>query len=374
MMRILLATNYQPPHMGGIEFAGQSLKTCWERDGHAVTWLTTDIPRCGRPSAPDNIRFPATNILEDHLQVNAPQVAPFVYPQIVRLVKEHDVVNVHALTPALSTVVLCAAMVLRKPTVVTQHVAIIPFRSSFLSFIQKQFICSMARLSVKRGALITFVSPAARDFFVQTAGVPVERTILTPTGTDHSIYYFVGNEERERLRSKWAVPNRFSILFVGRLIEKKGLSLIRQVAERCREVRFTLVGGGQIDPTTWGLPNVRVLPAVSNEELRELYGAHDLFLMPSYGEGWPAVVPQAMACGLACLISEEVFEGHQKDADRFIVCRRDLETIVAKITQAAEGRLPLLAERKALSDYSLHAWDWQRTARIYLDLFEKVKR
>ena len=52
-MRILLVSNYQPPHMGGIEFAAQSLKACWERDGHTVTWLTTDLPRGARPGAPD---------------------------------------------------------------------------------------------------------------------------------------------------------------------------------------------------------------------------------------------------------------------------------------------------------------------------------
>ena len=46
-MRILMATNYQPPHMGGIEYAAGSLKRCWENAGHTVTWITTDIPRGG---------------------------------------------------------------------------------------------------------------------------------------------------------------------------------------------------------------------------------------------------------------------------------------------------------------------------------------
>ncbi|NIP93828.1 MAG: glycosyltransferase family 4 protein, partial [Akkermansiaceae bacterium] len=63
-MRILLATNYQPPHTGGIQYAAESLKRCWRDEGHEVTWLSTDIPPGGRDSTEDNIRLPATNFLE----------------------------------------------------------------------------------------------------------------------------------------------------------------------------------------------------------------------------------------------------------------------------------------------------------------------
>ena len=105
---------------------------------------------------------------------------------------------------------------------------------------------------------------------------------------------------------------------------------------------------------------------------RELYGAHDLFIMPSFGEGWPAVVPQAMACGLGCLISEECFEGFKRDADRFLVRPRNADVLVQTLQQAERRELPLLKDRKALSDYSTSTWDWQRTSRIYIDLFRKL--
>jgi glycosyltransferase involved in cell wall biosynthesis len=91
--------------------------------------------------------------------------------------------------------------------------------------------------------------------------------------------------------------------------------------------------------------------------------------MPSFGEGWPAVVPQAMACGLACLVSEETFTGYGRDRDRFLVAERTPEAVVAALTRCAEGLEPLLQQRRACSDYACRVWDWQRTARQYIDIF-----
>ena len=374
-MRILLVTNYQPPHMGGIEFAAQSLKACWERDGHTVTWLSTDIPRGGRPSTPDNVRVPAANFAERWWQINSPLVSPFAYPRILALIRSHDVVNVHSLAPGLSNLVMKAALRRRRPVVITQHVGIIPLGRAWLSRLQKTFVCATARWAAARGAPITFVGAAVRQWFLDEAGLRPDQVHMTPAGIDQHTYHFVGDQERAALRLKWQTAGPgLHVLFVGRFYDKKGLPLIREVAAANPSIRFTLVGSGPHDPTIWGLPNVRVIGYVSTEELRELYGSHDLFLMPSFGEGWPAVVPQAMACGLPCLISPECFSGYGQDEDRFLVCARESGALQALLQSAAAGRLPLLEQRRALSDYACRVWDWQRTARIYLALFERTRQ
>jgi glycosyltransferase involved in cell wall biosynthesis len=373
-MRILLVSNYQPPHMGGIEFAAQSLKRCWEKDGHTVTWLTTDLPRGGRAQEPDNVRVPAWNFLEDLWQINSPLVPPWAWPRIHRLAREHDVVNVHSLAPGLSTIALHAAIRTKRPTIVTQHVGIIPLGSRMLSLLQEHFVCRAARWGLRRGALLTFVGQAVREWFLQHARIPESQVFMTPAGIDQDTYHFVPDTERDAYRKKWKIEEgALNVLFVGRFYDKKGLPLLREVAARCPSIRFTLVGNGPVNASAWQMPNVRVISAfVSNAELRELYGAHDLFIMPSFGEGWPAVVPQAMACGLACLVSEECFEGFKRDADRFLVRPRNADVLVQTLEQAERGEIPLLKDRKALSDYASSMWDWQRTSRIYVDLFRKL--
>ncbi len=374
-MRILLVTNYQPPHMGGIEFAGEALKACWERDGHPVTWLSTDLPRGARPETPDNLRVHALNQAEDWLQINTPMVSPLAYPRIRRAIRNHDVVNVHSLAPGLAMLVLRMAQRMGKPVVATQHVGVIPLRWSWLSHLQEHVIVRNARLAVAKGAPLTFVGAAVRDWFLTHAGLRPDQTCMTPAGIDPSAYHFVDDTERPALRTKWKLAGgKLNVLFVGRFYDKKGLPLIREVAAAHPEIQFTLVGSGPIKPESWNRPNVRLVGFVSTADLRELYGAHDLFIMPSFGEGWPAVVPQAMACGLPCLISEECFQGYAKDAGRFLVTPRTTAAVGAILAQVQRGELPLLRQRTGVADYARGIWNWQTTARLYAELFASLAK
>lgn len=371
-MRILLVTNYQPPHIGGIEFAGESLKRCWIEAGHSVTWLTSDIPRGAKPSEPENVRVSASNILESWVQANCPLVSPFRYPQIAALVRQHDVVNVHSLAPGVSSWALLAAIRNRKPLVVTQHVGVIPLRSGAMTALQDCMIRRMAEWVTAHGALLTFVGESVKDWFLANASIPPRQVFMTPAGIDRNVFTFVTDDERVGYRQKWGLgEGRLGVLFVGRFYEKKGLPLLREVAGRLPHVQFTLVGGGPIDPGQWALPNVRVIGYVSNKELRQLYGAHDLFIMPSYGEGWPAVVPQAMVCGTRCLVSEETFGGYGRDRDMFLVCPRDCDAIVARLSQAGVA-LWARAGRAETALYAGNQWDWGKTAHVFVELFRKV--
>lgn len=371
-MKILLVSNYQPPHMGGIEFAAGALKRCWERDGHAVTWLTTDIPRGGQPSTAENVRIPACNVFERLWEINSPIVSPCGNPRIRKLIREHDIVNIHSLAPGLSSVCLSAAIRCRRPAVVTQHVAIIPLASKLLTAVQHHVICAAARRAVRQDIPLTFVGEAVRRWFIEESGIPAEMTHMTPAGIEPDKYFLVPDSERAALMRKWNLPeNQFKVLFVGRFYEKKGLQLIREVAEQCPDILFSFRGSGPDDPALWNLPNVCILPMATDRELREIYGCHDLFIMPSIGEGWPAVIPQAMACGLGCMISEETFQGYNRDRDQFIVVPRNADAIVKQLNDAKEDRIPWLKNRVGISDYAVRTWNWQQTARIYSEIFEK---
>ncbi len=373
-MKLLTVSNYQPPHMGGIEFAVDSLKRCWEHDGHDVTWLTTDLPRSGQPATTDNIRIPAWNFLEERFQINTPIVSPARWFQFRELVRSHDAINTHSLAPGPALAVMLEALRQRKPVVATQHVGVISLGSSVLSRLQEQVLTRMARKVTQQGGILTFVGQAVRDWFLEHAGIDASRVHMTPAGIDQHTYHFVNETERTDFRQTWNLnQNTLNVLFVGRFYEKKGLPVIRKVAERMPDMRFTLVGGGALDPAAWQLPNVHVIPFVSNADLRELYGCHDVFLMPSHGEGWPAVIPQAMICGLPCMISEDCFEGYNRDRDRFYVARRDASSVAEMLKGLRIEQLRSPEWRRNLSEYAAATWDWQRTARIYIDLLESLR-
>src|SRR6202008_680383 len=68
---------------------------------------------------------------------------------------------------------------------------------------------------------------------------------------------------------------------------------------------FGFAGSGPLDPSVWGLPNVRVYSALSGSTLVPLYRASDVLLLPSVGEGFPLVVQEALACGLRIICGTE---------------------------------------------------------------------
>lgn len=369
-MRILLTTNYQPPHPGGIEYAAASLKRAWQRMGHDVTWLTTDIPRGAAAFAEQNVRVRAWNFWESLLQINSPVVSPTQYKIVRQLVSTHDVINVHSLAPGLTSLTRHMAQRAHKPLVVTQHVGIIPLRPLILNRLQHAIYIRAARSVVDYGAPLTFVGEAVRDWFEHHAHLPSNRLFMTPAGIDADHFYWVTEEDRQRFRQKWGLQvDSLNVLFVGRFYTKKGLALIRQIATAMPDIQFTLVGGGPENARKWRLPNVRIIAYVSTVELRELYGAHDIFIMPSYGEGWPAVVPQAMACGLPCMISEDCFAGFNRDRERFTVLPRQAEVWIGTLKEMASKRI-VPRRDKSLSDYALNTWNWDRTAATYVELFQ----
>jgi glycosyltransferase involved in cell wall biosynthesis len=99
------------------------------------------------------------------------------------------------------------------------------------------------------------------------------------------------------------------ILFVGRLLHGKGLSIlfdaIVDLRRRALDVTASVVGDGparakaQAAVRRLGLTeHVRFLGSVGQDELRAHYARADIFCLPSFAEGIPVVAMEAMAMEL----------------------------------------------------------------------------
>jgi glycosyltransferase involved in cell wall biosynthesis len=78
---------------------------------------------------------------------------------------------------------------------------------------------------------------------------------------------FVGAEER-LFQPSWTQPGEFTALFVGKLIPLQGIETILGAARRAPDVRFRIVGSGQLDALVRDLPgNVEHTPWIEYERL-----------------------------------------------------------------------------------------------------------
>ncbi len=113
---------------------------------------------------------------------------------------------------------------------------------------------------------------------------------------------FVGAEER-LFTPAWRQPDEFTSLFVGKLIPLHGLETILQAARRAPELRFRVVGSGQLEPLLDARPdNVEWRGWVEYErlpdELRACGCALGIFgTSPKAQRVIPNKVFQALACG-----------------------------------------------------------------------------
>jgi glycosyltransferase involved in cell wall biosynthesis len=102
------------------------------------------------------------------------------------------------------------------------------------------------------------------------------------------------------------------VLCVGRLVPEKGQSLlVEAVDDLCRrgvDVRLTLVGDGPSRPAIEAQlsrlgrrDHVHLTGAVGQDQILERYARADVFCLPSFAEGVPVVLMEAMATELPVL-------------------------------------------------------------------------
>jgi glycosyltransferase involved in cell wall biosynthesis len=148
------------------------------------------------------------------------------------------------------------------------------------------------RRSLRRAHLVVADTRANADYLATLAGLPPERIEVC----------FVGAEERV-FQAGWSPQEPFTCLFVGKLIPLHGLETILAAARAAPELRFRLVGSGQLEALVRDRPpNVEWLPWVDYDRLpEELDRAGCALGIFGTSDKARRVIPnkafQALACG-----------------------------------------------------------------------------
>jgi glycosyltransferase involved in cell wall biosynthesis len=175
------------------------------------------------------------------------------------------------------------------------------------------------------------------------------------------------------------------ILTVGRVVPVKGQSLlVEAVAELCRrgvDARLTVVGDGpqlaDLRSRAAGLgvaDRVELAGSVGQHEIAGRYARADVFALPSFAEGLPVVLVEAMASGLPVVASR--ITGVPELVDEGIAGWLVTPGRADELTDALERVLRDPPERRramglAGREKVVAEFDIERTARALLDVFEE---
>lgn len=105
-------------------------------------------------------------------------------------------------------------------------------------------------------------------------------------------------EDQEGIRKHLGLPLQDKlVVFVGRLVKEKGLLELADAVSSMDGVKAVLVGKGPLakELTERAEASIILPGQVPNEQVRDYLMAADLFTLPSYSEGMPTVVLEALA-------------------------------------------------------------------------------
>jgi glycosyltransferase involved in cell wall biosynthesis len=376
-MKILMASHYFASHKGGIEIVADALYQEFTKHQIEVVWLAADPTPSPEPVGKSRAApIPVSNSLEEKIGLPFPIPVKNGIKTIVREVRQTDVLVLHDCLYLSNVLAFLAARLYGKPIITIQHTRFFPSRTFLQNVIIRLATRFLTRPMLSYSSQVVFISETVRKYFSRIHfRVPPE---VIFNGVDTELFQVRPETELiSTIRREYGLDEQLTtILFVGRFIGLKGVSVLRKVAALRPNWTFVFAGWGPLDPTRWNAPNVRVFSHLRGPSMAALYRACDLLVLPSVGEGFPLVIQEALAsglpvvCGDETLRSDPALEMFVKGAPVFL---GDDERTAAGFLAAIEESLASKAESaQSRRDFAVRRYSWDRAVQQYLDIISRL--
>lgn len=171
---------------------------------------------------------------------------------------------------------------------------------------------------------------------------------------------------------------RRNFLFVGRYEWRKGIALLHEVMPRVLavspEAHFRFIGD---IPAQVQYKDARVRyegPLRDEKVIRELYAAADVLVCPSWSEGMPTVIHEAMASGLAIIASDVGGVAEQVDeSNGFLIKPGDAIALEAAILACCRSDAGHLDQLRWHSRGKVPQFFWPRVADLTLAALQSLQ-
>jgi glycosyltransferase involved in cell wall biosynthesis len=297
--------------------------------------------------------------------------APFMLaqamkPVFARLLKERpfDLIDAHYFYPDGVAAVMLGRH-FDKPVVITA-------RGTDLNLIAQYRVPRlMIQWAAAHAAGLVTVCSALKDRLV-SLGVPAGRIKVLRNGVDLERFRPV---DRPSLRQRLGFTG-ITLLSVGNLLPLKGHDIAIRALTLLPQCNLVIAGHG---PEYMALADlarelgvahrVTFAGGLSQDDLRQYYGAADALVLASSREGWPNVLLESLACGTP-VVSRKVGgtpEVITSPAAGILFDERTPEALASAVTRLIEQGLDRAEVRRYAEQYS-----WDATTEGQLELFSRV--
>ena len=180
-------------------------------------------------------------------------------------------------------------------------------KAIFIKYNKNLFTWLLAKLVVIYEKIIlknsNFVFPVTDELYDLAKKRNVKNMLLSPN--------FVDRNKFKEIKLKGEPKEKVQILFVERFEEEKGIKVlleaIKILSKESDRFKLNMVGDGSLKE--WvkhfivenQVSSIELLGTFTHDDMPEVYNAADIFILPSYTEGSPASLIEAMSCGTASI-------------------------------------------------------------------------
>lgn len=239
--------------------------------------------------------------------------------------------------------------------------------------------------------MVIALNEAAKESFIYLGKVRRDNVVVLPNGVDTD--FFKPTATPEAVTHKYGLEGKSTILFVGRLAKIKGVDYLLKAADVIvnelgyRNAIFILVGPHTFAGVDRALSideiykyvkqhsldaNIILAGSLPLEEVKVLYAACDIFVLPSLAEGDPLVTIEAMASGKPLIGSRVGGIVHQiRDGwNGFLIEPANERELADKIKYLIDSS----PERKRMGansrEYAEDEFDWRKITERLVQVYQ----
>lgn len=252
------------------------------------------------------------------------------------------------------------------PYVVALRGSDVPGYSARLRRLDPLLMSHVSRRVWRRASRVVAVSRTLRDLALKTTpGMPID---VIPNGVD--VDQFTPGPVGEG-----------GLLFVGRLIERKGVHRLIEATARLAadhpDLMLTVVGDGpergRLEQLARDLDvggRVRFLGHLGRDALADVYREASIFVLPADSDAMPNVVLEAMSAGLA-IVTTRCGAAELLRGNGCVVDRLDAEALSSALAPYLADRNLLVRSQRA-SRRLAEGMAWDNVAEYFMAVFDDV--
>lgn len=290
-------------------------------------------------------------------------------------IKKCDLIHVHNEFSFAAIAGLFLSIKWKKPLIVTNHGNLVN-KNKLINIIINIYYNTVCKYIFKKCDHITVLSNNDKERIVNKFHIDANKITTIPNSIDTD--YWGNIEKNEKFKSY--LNNNYNILYVGRLIVRKGLDWLLtaitkdQNLKNNSDIQLLIVGEGEDYEYFAELADnlninwsIKFLHTVSDEQLAYLYNNSNIYILPSLSEGLPTTILESLYFDLS-VISTKIPS---------IV--EHLEGYVTFIQYGDDDGL-CRSINKALSDPSKNnsnklindRFSWRKNSKMFISVYERV--